>query len=143
MKTLASVAAAVLVLLSVPARAELPPDLAKAVKTYEDAQLRNDVATLATLVADDFVLVNSDSSVQDKKSFLSDFQRPGFRVDPFVVEQPVQKFLGDAAVVGGLLHLGWTQDGKHETRMLRMAYVWTKRDGRWQTTYGQLTRVPQ
>jgi ketosteroid isomerase-like protein len=136
-------AAALLLLAAVPARAELPSDLAKAVKTYDDAQIRNDVATLATLVADDFILVNSDSSVQDKKSFLADFERPGFRVDPRVVEQPVQKVLGEAAVVGGLLHLGWTQDGKHETRLLRMAYVWTKRDGRWQATYGQLTRVPQ
>jgi ketosteroid isomerase-like protein len=131
-----------LLLLAVPAPAELPPDLARAVKAYDEAQLRNDVAALEGLVADDFLLVNSDSSLQDKKSFLEDFQRPGFHVDPFVVEQPMQKVLGDAAVVGGLLHLGWTQDGKHETRLLRIAYVWRKSHGRWQATYAQLTRVP-
>jgi hypothetical protein len=25
---------------------------------------------------------------------------------------------------------------------VRMVYVWMKRDGRWQTTYTQVTRVP-
>jgi ketosteroid isomerase-like protein len=135
-------AAAFLASLAVPLLAELPPDLAKAVKDYEAAQLRNDVAALETLVADDFLLVNSDSSLQDKKSFLEDFQRPGFRIDPLVVEQPVEKVLGDAAVVGGVLRLGWTQDGRHQTRVLRMAYVWRKLRGRWQATYAQLTRIP-
>jgi ketosteroid isomerase-like protein len=139
----ACLATAGLLFLAAPSPAELPPDLARAVKDCDAAQLSNDVAALAGLVADDFLLVNSDSSLQDKKSFLGDFQRPGFRIDPLVVEQPMQKVLGDAAIVGGLLHLGWTQDGKHETRLLRIAWVWRKREGRWQATYAQLTRVPQ
>ena len=130
-------------LIAVPAPAELPPDLAGAVKSYEAAQLRNDVGTLSQLVADDFVLVNSDSSVQDKESFLEDFRRPGFHLDSYAVEEPLRKVSGDAAVVGGLLHLGWTQDGKRQARVLRIAYFWRKRAGRWQTSYAQLTRVPE
>ena len=49
---------------------------------------------------------------------------------------------GDAAVVGGLIHLRWTQDGKHQTRVVRVVYVWAKTDGQWRARYAQVTRVP-
>jgi ketosteroid isomerase-like protein len=137
-------AAAILVLGAAPALAvELPPDLAKAVQDYDRAQIHNDIPTLERLVADDYVLVNSNATVENKRQFLADFSLPGFKIDPYVVEQPVEKMWGNAAVIGGLVHLSWTQDGKHQTRLLRVAYVWAKRNGHWQATYTQVTRVPQ
>jgi len=137
-------AAAILVLSVAPALgADLPPDLAQAVKDFHQAQFRNDVPALERLVADDYVLVNSDSTLQDKRSYLADFHRPGLKIDPYVLEQPFQRVWGDAAVLGGVVNLGWTQDGRHQTRRLRLAHVWAKRDGRWQATYTQLTRVPE
>jgi len=123
--------------------ARLPADLARAVREYDQATLHNDVATLSSLVAEDYVLVNSDSTVQDKQSYLSDFARPGFKIDPYVIEQPVQKVWRDAAITGGLLHLAWTQDGKRQQRMLRIAHVWARSGTRWQIVYTQLTRVPE
>lgn len=123
--------------------AELPADLASAVKAYDQATLRNDIETLARLVAEDYLLVNSDSSLQDKQSYLDDFKVPGFKVDPYVVEQPVHKVWGDTALTGGLLHLGWTLDGEHHRRVLRVAHVWTRSGGHWRMTYTQLTRVPE
>jgi ketosteroid isomerase-like protein len=125
------------------APAALPPDLARAVESYEAAQIAGDVAALSDLVADDFVLVNSDSSVQDKASFLADFRVPGFHLDSYVVEAPFRRVWSDAALVGGRLRLGWTQDGRSQARVLRIGYVWRKRGGRWQATYAQLTRVPE
>lgn len=123
--------------------AELPVDLTKAIQDYQQAQVQNDVASLDHLVTDDFVLVNSDSSVQNKKSFLEDFNKPGFKLEPYVLQERVEKFWSDAAVVGGVMVLKWTQDGKQQSRRLRIVYVWMKKDGRWQTTYAQLTRVPE
>jgi ketosteroid isomerase-like protein len=122
--------------------ADLPPDLAKAVSAYDKAQFSNDVTTLDQLVVDDFVLVNSNSSVENKRQFLADFHLPGFTIEPYVIEQPVRKVWSDGAVIGGLVNLNWTQDGKHQTRQIRVAYVWMKRDGRWRVTYAQVTRVP-
>lgn len=127
---------------SAPTGAELPPDLAKAVNDYDQATIHNDIAKLAGLVADDYMLVNSDATVQSKQQYLDDFNLPGFRIDPYVMEQPVRKVWGSTALTGGLLRLSWTQDGRHQTRLLRIAHVWTKRDGRWRMTYTQLTRVP-
>lgn len=57
------------------------------------------------------------------------------------MEQSVQKVWGDAAVLAGVVHLSWTQDGKRESRRLRVARVWAKRDGHWRVTHTQLTRV--
>jgi hypothetical protein len=87
------------------------------------------------------VLVNSDGSVQDKASFLADFKLPGFRIEPYVIDQPVRKVWSDGAVVGGLVNLRWIQDGKQHARQVRMAYVWVKRDGRWRAAYAQVTRI--
>jgi ketosteroid isomerase-like protein len=122
--------------------AELPPDLIKAVSDYDRATTSNDVAALANLVADDYVLVNSDSSLQDKQSYLKDFTVPGFKLDPYTLEQQVRKVWGDAALLAGQVQLSWTLDGKHESRLLRIAHVWAKVAGRWRIAYTQLTRVP-
>jgi ketosteroid isomerase-like protein len=143
MKLVLLLCASLFVLNAAAASAEMPLDLAKAIQDYEKAQVHNDVVTLDHLVTDDFVLVNSDSSVQNKKSFLEDFNKPGFKMEPYVLEQKVEKVWSDAAVLGGVMLLKWTQDGKQQSRRLRIVYVWAKRDGHWQATYAQLTRVPE
>lgn len=125
------------------ATAALPADLAKALRDYDRATLGNDTVTLAELVMGDYMLVNSDSSVQDKESYLADFKVPGFKMDPYVMRQPMHKVWGDTALTGGIMPLGWTQEGKHQKRLLRIAHVWVKHDGRWRLTYTQLTRVPE
>lgn len=121
---------------------QLPADLAKAVEDYDRATIRNDIAALGDLVAEDYMLVNSDATVQNKQQYLADFNLPGFRIDPYVLEQPVLKAWGKTALTGGLLHLSWTQDGKHQKRQLRIAHIWANYDGLWRLTYTQLTRVP-
>ncbi|HKQ14885.1 MAG TPA: nuclear transport factor 2 family protein [Steroidobacteraceae bacterium] len=141
-RTLLSVAAAVPALAGWTANAA-ESDLDDAVRTYDQATVHNDVAALAQLVRDDYFLVNSDSTLQDKQSYLKDFEVPGFKLDPYVLEQPVRRVWGDTALVAGVVHLSWTLQGEHQTRLLRIAHVWTKLEGRWRLAYTQLTRVPQ
>lgn len=125
------------------ASAELPPDLAKAVSDYDRATIGNDVAALAELIADDYMLVNSDATTQNKPEYLADFNLPGFKIDPYVMEQPIAKVWGAMALTGGLLPLSWTQEGRRRRRRLRIAHVWVKQGGRWRIVYTQLTRVGQ
>jgi ketosteroid isomerase-like protein len=117
-------------------------DLDDAVRAYDKATVHNDVATLAQLVSDDYVLVNSDSSLQDKQSYLEDFEVPEFKLDPYVLEKPVSRTWGTTALVAGVVQLSWTLKGEHHARLLRIAHVWTKLEGRWRLAYTQLTRVP-
>ena len=120
-----------------------PTDLAQAIENYDRATVSNDVAALANLVADDYVLVNSDSSLQDKQSYLEDFKVPGFKLAPYELQQQVHKVWGDAALLAGVVRLSWTLKGEHHERLLRIAHVWTRHDGRWRIAYTQLTRIPE
>jgi ketosteroid isomerase-like protein len=118
-----------------------PPDLAKVINEYDQATFRNDIVVLGALVADDYVLVNSDSTLQDKQSYLADFTVPGFKLDPYVMEEPVLKIWGNTALTAGRLQLAWTQDGRRQNRRVRIAHVWAKDDGHWRLAYTQLTRA--
>ena len=121
----------------------LPSELRQAIEAFDRAQVSADTATLAGLVTDDYVLVNSDATIDRKAKYLADFLLPGLRMEPYVIEQRIEKVWGDAAVVFGLQRLAWTQDGTRHQRVLRIVHVWTKRAGRWQVTHTQLTRVPE
>jgi ketosteroid isomerase-like protein len=121
----------------------LPADLAEALAAYDRATFSNDIPALREIVADDYMLVNSDASLQDKASYLADFAAPGFRMEPYVMQAPVAKVWNDVALTGGLMPLAWTQDGVGHSRMLRIAHVWVRGGGRWRIAYTQLTRVLQ
>lgn len=121
--------------------AALPPDLRRAMEAFDQAQVAADTATLARLVTDDYVLVNSDATVDRKAKYLSDFLLPGTRLEPYVIEQRIEKAWGDAAVVFGLQRLTFVQDGRPQSRDLRIVHVWSKRSGTWRLTHTQLTRI--
>lgn len=128
---------------SQPQSTPLPFDLASALDAYNKATINRDIATLAELVTDDYMLVNSDASVQDKASYLADFEMPGFRLESYVIEQPIYRVRGDAGLTGGTFRLNWVQEGRHHSRRLRISHLWFKRNGRWRIDYTQLTRIPE
>jgi ketosteroid isomerase-like protein len=121
--------------------APLPADLERALDAYHRATTNNDTATLAALVTDDYVLVNSDASVQDKASYLADFTVPGFKLDPYEIEGPLYSVRRDAALTAWTFRLSWTQDGRRQNRRLRIAHFWVSEQGRWRIAYTQLTRI--
>jgi len=128
---------------SVATASSWPTDLAQAIERYDRATVSNDVTTLANLVVDDYVLVNSDSTLQNKQSYLEDFKVPGFSLDPYELQQQVHKVWNDAALLAGVVRLSWTLQGEHHERLLRIAHVWTRQDARWRLAYTQLTRIPE
>lgn len=125
-----------------PATDAPPADLDQAMREYHRATAGNDTDTLGRLVTEDYLLVNSDSSIQDKQSYLGDFRVPGFRLDPYVMEQQFHRVWGDAALTGGAMRLSWILNGRRESRRLRVVHAWARRDGRWRLAYSQLTRMP-
>jgi len=123
-------------------REAMPPDLARAVAAYDRATVDNDVAQLDALVRDDYVLVNSDMSVQNKPSYLADFKAPGFKIDRYELSDPILIVRADSALTGGFFQLSWTQEGRHAQRRLRIVHFWAKDAGQWRLAYTQLTRAP-
>lgn len=135
-------------LLAGPAMAEiphsdpLPPDLAQAAAEYDHAQIHNDGAALQRLLADDYTLVNGGAEISNKAEFIRDSTAPGFSLEPYVVEQAVNKVWDDGAVLSGEVTLRGTDGGKAFSGHMRFADVWAKRNGKWQVIFTEVTRFP-
>ena len=122
--------------------AMLPPALAQAVAEFDRAQMRGDGAALGRLLADDYVLFNSRALVEDKAAFIRDYTAPGTSMKPFTVEDEVVRHWPGGAVLGGVVTLEGTSEGKPYKVRLRFADIWAERNGRWQVIFTEATRVP-
>jgi ketosteroid isomerase-like protein len=121
---------------------QIPADLRAAAESFDRAQVEGDRAALERVVADDFTLVSGGGNLQAKAAFVADFTAPGFRLDPFVIREPVEKVWGDGAVLGGLVDFEGVEGGKRFSTTFRFADVWARRGGRWQVIHAQVTRLP-
>ena len=130
------------VLLSTVAVVAVPPDLAAAVHAYDQAQIDSNRAELERWLADDYLLVNSSGATENKAQLIADYTAPGFDLEPFIIEQPVEKVWNNGAVMGGIATLRGTDSGKRYEVRLRFADTWAKRNGRWQVIYTQVSRAP-
>ena len=115
----------------------LPPDLAAAARAFDKAQVKGDGAALERLLADDYLLVNSQGQTETKADFIRDYTAPGFNFAPFTIQKPVEKVWATGAVLGGVVDAHGTSDGKVYAIRMRFADVWAKRDGKWQVIYTQ------
>jgi hypothetical protein len=125
------------------AAAELPADLAQAAAAFDAAQVASDAAALGRLLADDYVLVNSHGERESKAELIGDFTTPGFKLDPFIVEQRIVQLWPGSAVLGGLATFSGAEKGLRYTARLRFVDVWAKRAGAWQVIYSQASAAPR
>jgi hypothetical protein len=123
--------------------ADLPSDLAKAVKDYDTAQIKGDRAELERLLADDYTLLNSSGATENKAQLIADYTAPGYKLEPFVVREPIEKWWTNGAVMGGIATLRGTDGGKPFDATLRFSDIWVKRHGRWQVIYTHVSKVPK
>ncbi len=131
-----------LLLLLAAAVTHVPPDLAAAVAAYDKAQIDSNRAELERWLADDYLLVNSSGATETKAQLIADYTAPGFDLEPFTVEQPVERVWTDGAVMGGIATIRGTDGGKRYEMRLRFADIWAKRNGRWQVIYSQVAKAP-
>ncbi len=129
-------------LLFAAASAHIPPDLVAAAAAYDKAQIDGNRAELERWLADDYLLINSSGKSETKAELIADYTAPGFDLEPFTVERPVERVWSDGAVMGGIATLRGTDGGKRYEARLRFADVWAKRGGRWQVIYTQVAKAP-
>jgi len=129
-------------LLAAAATAHVPSDLAAAVHGYDKAQVDGDRKQLERWLADDYLLINSSGATETKAQLIADYTAPGFDLEPFTVEQPVEKVWKDGAVMGGIATIRGTDGGQRYEMRLRFADIWAKRNGRWQVIYTQVAKAP-
>jgi len=124
------------------AAVKIPADLAARVHAYDDAQVKGDRAALEDLLADDYVLVNSRGQRQSKADLIGDYTKPGLRIEPFTVEEPVELVWSDGAVMGGIATLRGVDEGQSFEVRLRFSDIWAKRQGKWRVIYTHASREP-
>jgi hypothetical protein len=83
---------------------DLPPDLAQAVKDYDAAQINGDCVQLKRLLAEDYTLVNSSGATENKTELIADNTAPGYKLEPFVVREPIKIVWKNGAVMGASPH---------------------------------------
>ena len=121
---------------------KIPVDLAARVHAYDEAQIHGDKPALEDLLADDYVLVNSRGQRQSKADLIGDYTKPGFKLEPFTVEEPVELVWSDGAVMGGVATLHGVDDGQSFEVRLRFSDIWAKRQGKWRVIYTHASREP-
>ena len=124
------------------AATHVPPELAAAVAAYDRAQIDSNRAELERWLAYDYLLMNSGGATETKAQLIADYTAPGFDLEPFTIEQPVEKVWKDGAVMGGIATIRGTDGGKRYEMRLRFADIWAKRNGRWQVIYSQVAKAP-
>jgi ketosteroid isomerase-like protein len=122
--------------------AKIPADLAARVHAYDDAQIKGDRTALEDLLADDYVLVNSRGQRQTKAQLIADYTKPGFKLEPFTIEEAVELVWSDGAVMGGVATLHGVDGGQSFEVRLRFSDIWAKRHGKWRVIYTHASRDP-
>ncbi len=104
--------------------------------------IRNDVAGMATALADDVVYCHSSGQCQSKKEFIADIaskQRVYRKMD---VISMAPKAVGGAVLINGTIDVVAESPGRVVQFRGIYSDVYVKRDGRWQLVSWQSTSLP-
>ena len=121
------------------------PDLGE-VEVVERARfqtwIRNDVAAMSTVLADDAVYCHSSGQCQDKQGFLADIESKQRVYRKMDIISMAPKAVGGAVLINGTVDVVAESPGR--TVQFRGIYsdVYVKRDGRWQLVSWQSTTLP-
>jgi ketosteroid isomerase-like protein len=104
-------------------------------------QQANDWAKLSKIIADDFVLVDSDGSLGNKESMVAGYKEEAPRVVSLKMQVLVAHAVAANAVIASGLDDIATRDNSGSTvhRYERFIDTWILRDGRWQCVAEQVT----
>jgi ketosteroid isomerase-like protein len=91
-----------------------------------------DIKALDMLLADSFVSVENDGSLQSKSEFIAGIKSTAYQPSQAVTEQTAVHVYGDAAVVVGIFRIKGTEKGKPYLHRERFVDTWIKSNGVWQ-----------
>jgi ketosteroid isomerase-like protein len=110
-------------------------------KKRMDAMGAKDVATLASLIADDLIYCHSSARLDTKQSLIGNMES-GSTVYKSVVPSDVKaQDLGDAVVLTGVAAISVVASGNPRSFSVRFTDVWAKRGGGWQMVAWQSTTL--
>jgi len=107
-----------------------------------DAYEKADTAFLKTVEADDWSLVDSDGTVMTKAQDIKELEDKTFVCKSASMSDAKVKMMGDNyAYVTGIVKMSGSYKGKDFDESFRAVDVFEKKNGKWQSTYSQITKM--
>jgi ketosteroid isomerase-like protein len=105
------------------------------------AMIHKDVATLSTLVADDWTIQSESGTMGSKAAFINDVRSGALVVTTFKVHDVHVHVLGNVAYIQAFDDEHSSYKGHDNSGTYNWLDVWENRDGHWVSVATQLTRV--
>ena len=144
-------AAAFLCVSAMPARAQqggtvnpaVEAQLRQAIREYDDAIRRSDVAVIQRFYAPEYFFVNPRGERLTRDQRLANFRERRTVLDSVVhaPQDEIFRSYGDIIVYTATLTLTGQYSGQAQQGRNRAIVVWTRREGRWQQVASQLTPI--
>ena len=126
-----------------PAAASAEAEIRQAVRDYDEALRRADVAAIERFWASEYTFVNPRGERLTRADRVANLRTERTALDS-VAHVPQDERIqvhGDIALYATLLALSGRYSGKAEQGQFRALVVWVRRDGRWQQLASQMTPV--
>lgn len=102
-----------------------------------------DTKALDMLLADSFVSIDIDGSMQSKSEFLASIKAPEYHPPAqAVTEQSAVEVYGDSAVVNGIFRTKGVDKGKKYTNRERYVDTWVMINGTWRCAASVTVLIP-
>jgi len=105
------------------------------------AVVKADIATLDKYTSDDYVLINMNGHMAGKSEMIEGFKSGSSKLTSEELSDLKVRVYGNTAVVTGKADVKGTLGGADATGQILFTRVYVKKDGRWQSTSLQQTRV--
>ena len=123
--------------------AAVEADIKKLVNDTAAALAKNDVAALEKIYSDNYMLVNTDGSVQNRTERLASFKSGETKLDTFAYDEITVRSNpeGTGAVVIARATATGMNKGKPVMSPIRVTQVWAKSKDGWKMVGGQATPI--
>lgn len=110
-------------------------------KAWNLALESKDSKALNMLLANTFIAIDIDGSIETKSEFLASIAAPSYQPSQAVTEQANIQVYGNAAVVVGIFRIKGTENGKPYVHRERFSDTWIKQNQTWQCVASQSTLI--
>jgi ketosteroid isomerase-like protein len=120
---------------------EAEEELLKLEKEFAETIVKNDVARLGRLVADDWVIVDPNGEIVDRARFFEVIKSGSLTHETMESEDVRIRIYGDSAVITAVTRTKGKFMGQEFSTQERATDVFVKRDGQWRCVITHLTRL--
>jgi ketosteroid isomerase-like protein len=110
---------------------------------WNQAEVAKDASALDDLLANDFIYVDIDGSLQNKVQFLDGIQHPPEQIE-IIGNDTLKTYLyHDTVIVSGTYHEKGTRNGKAYFRRGRFTDTWVRQGSSWMCVASHSTQIPR